>query len=103
MSKLSCILRRLSGVCCALVAGGLCFATPALSGNPKHVSFKFTDSFVGRDTCAAARGDSTSTTEHGYGFVEVFYDANGDFLRSVVHLHLGFTISANGSRSSSAI
>jgi hypothetical protein len=91
-------------VCCALVAGGLCFATPALSGNPKHVSFKFTDSFVGRDTCAAApwRFDINDIARLRLRR-EVFYDANGNFLRSVVHLHLGFTISANGLRSRSAI
>jgi hypothetical protein len=82
----------------ALAAFGLLvLAAPAAAMPPQHTSFDFTDSFVDTEVCAAAPWQfDVTATEHGYGLVEVFFDANGDFVRGVVHLHLGFTISANG-------
>lgn len=93
--------RLLTGVLVALAvlaASGLVGWTTAASaqGTPDRFTFDFTDSFVDPDTCAAAPWQfDISATEHRYGFVEVFYDANGDFLRAIIHETIEFAISAN--------
>lgn len=55
------------------------------------------NSFVDTEVCAAAPWSfDVNATEHEYGFYEVWFDANGDFVRAIVHLNYDAWISANG-------
>jgi hypothetical protein len=55
------------------------------------------ESFVDTEVCAAAPwGFDVNATEHEFGFYEIWVDANGDFVRAIVHLNYDAWISANG-------
>ena len=76
------------------------FALTAASANAAQVlriPYDHTDSFVDPDVCAAAPwGFDVFATEHEYGFVEVYLDSAGDFVRATIHNNYDATISANG-------
>ena len=76
------------------LAGG----AAAASGAPIRGSFDDGyNSFIDTEVCAAAPwGFDVDATEHVYGFYEVWFDANGDFVRAIVHLNYDGSISANG-------
>ena len=76
------------------LAGG----AAAASGAPIRGSFdNGYNSFVDTEVCAAAPwGFDVNATEHEYGFFELWLDANGNFVRLVVHLNYDAWISANG-------
>jgi hypothetical protein len=55
------------------------------------------NSFVDTEVCAAARwGFDVNATEHEYGFIDVWEDADGNFVRAIVHFNYDAWISANG-------
>jgi hypothetical protein len=70
----------------------------AASGAPIRGSFDDGYiSFVDTEVCAAAPwGFDVNATEHEYGFYEVWFDANDNVVRAIVHLNYDAWISANG-------
>ena len=76
------------------IAGG----ASAANGQPIRGSFdNGYESFVDTEVCAAAPwGFDVNATEHEYGFYDIWLDANGDFVRAIVHLNYDAWISANG-------
>jgi hypothetical protein len=79
----------------ALVAA-LAAATPAGATQPFPGTFDFTDSFTDTEVCAAFGFDVYVPVEHEYGFFDVFFDAQGNFVRVIVHNNYDATITANG-------
>jgi hypothetical protein len=73
-----------------LLGAGIANAVP-----PEHGSFSFTDTFVDTEVCAAEGFDVNATQDEDVSF-EVFFDQDGNFLRTIAHIDLKFTISANG-------
>ena len=78
----------------------LSFAGGAAAGSGAPIRGSFDNgynSFIDTDVCAAAPwGFDVDATEHEYGFYELWLDANGDFVRAIVHINYDAWISANG-------
>jgi hypothetical protein len=76
------------------LAGG----ASAASGQPIRGSFdNGYESFIDTEVCAAAPWQfDVNATEHEYGFYEVWFDANDDVARAIVHFNYDAWISANG-------
>jgi len=90
-------VRRLMTLCGVAAVAVLCGAAPAFGNAPERFTYDNHDAFVDTETCAADPwGFDLHATEHAYGFVTVFTDSNGDFVRAINHLNLDFQISANG-------
>jgi len=84
-----------------LVAGILTLAiAPAVSAAAPPVRGTFDngyESFVDPDVCAAAPwGFDVTATQHEYGSFELWFDADGNLLRAIVHNNYDAWISANG-------
>jgi hypothetical protein len=73
-----------------LLGAGAANAVP-----PEHGSFSFTDSFVDTEVCAAEGFAVNAVQDENVSF-EVFFDQDGNFVRTIAHVDLKFTISANG-------
>lgn len=75
----------------------LCFAAQAGAAKPTHGTFDFTDAFVDAETCAPAPwGFDIFATQHEYGFFDVYFDQDGNFVEVIVHDNIDFVITANG-------
>ena len=81
----------IAAICTATVA----FAAPAGATLPEHSSFDFTDQFSDPDYCASF-GFAFDVTQHEYGFFTVYFDADGKFVKAIVHNNVDFTLTANG-------
>jgi hypothetical protein len=68
------------------------FALTAASAHAAQVlriPYDNTDSFVDPDVCASAPwGFDVFATEHEYGFIEVYLDDTGDFVRALTSVLL---------------
>src|SRR4051812_37455645 len=76
----------------------LCIAPAAGAKAPVRGTFDFTDSFTDTEVCAAAPWgfDVFVPVEHEYGFFDVFFDQQGNFVKAIVHNNYDATITANG-------
>jgi hypothetical protein len=88
---------RLFGVVAALCVLATCLAAPAVATPPVRGSFDFTDQFTDTETCAPAPwGFDIFATQHEYGFFDVYFDKDGNFVKTIVHDNINFVIMANG-------
>jgi hypothetical protein len=73
-------------------------AAPAAAATPDRGTYDITDSFTDTEVCAAAPWgfDVFVPTEHEYGFFDVFFDREGNFVKVIVHSNYDATITANG-------
>lgn len=72
-------------------------ASTAIAAPPAHVAFDFTDAFVDDDVCAAPPWEfDVFATQHEYGFFNVFFDGDDNFVKVIAHRNIDFVISANG-------
>jgi hypothetical protein len=76
----------------------ICLGLPAGATTPFRGTFDHTDSFTDTEVCAAAPWgfDVFVPVEHVYGFFDVFFDAEGNFVEAIVHTNYDATITANG-------
>jgi hypothetical protein len=80
----------------ALAALGLLMlAAPAAATPPQHGTFDFTDQFTDAEYCAAF-GFAFDVTQHEYGFFDIFFDSDGNFVKGIVHRNVDFVLTANG-------
>ena len=70
-------------------------AAPASAMPPQRGSFDFMDQFTDAEYCAAF-GFAFDVTEHNYGFFDVYFDADGNFVKAIVHDNFAFVLTANG-------
>jgi hypothetical protein len=90
-------LRRAAAVVAAVSVVGLWLASQAVAAKPDHGTFDFTDAFVDTETCAPAPwGFDIFATQHEYGFFNVFFDGDGNFVKLIAHRNIDFVITANG-------
>jgi hypothetical protein len=84
----------LSGVTALLT----CLGTAAGATVPFRGTFDFTRSFTDTEVCAAAPWgfDVFVPVEHEYGFFQVLFDSEGNFVEAIVHNNYDATITANG-------
>jgi hypothetical protein len=68
------------------------------TSRPIHGTFDFGyETFLDTEVCAGAPwGFDVTATQHEYGFFDVVLDADGDFVRAIVHQNYDAWISANG-------
>ncbi len=84
-----------------LASGGLVIAavvaapSAAQATTPDHGSFSVTETFVDSEVCAP-EGFDVNVTQTETGSYVVFFGADGDFLRAILHTNYTATISANG-------
>ena len=91
------MLRRGLLVALSVIGGSVLAVGTAHADQPDRFEYEFFEEFVDTEVCAAEPWQfDVHATEHGYGFVEIFFDADGNFVRGIDHLNLDFTISANG-------
>jgi hypothetical protein len=92
------VIRRLAMVLAINVVAILCFVPAAGAAKPLRGTFDFTDSFTDTEVCAAAPWgfDVFVPVEHVYGFFDVFFDKQGNFVKAIVHNNYDATITANG-------
>ena len=85
------------GTTVALICVFALAATSANAADVLRIPYDYTDSFVDPDVCASAPwGFDVFATEHEYGFIEVYLDSSGGFVRATIHNNYDATISANG-------
>jgi hypothetical protein len=91
------MLRRGLSVALSVIGGSVLAVGTVHADQPERFEYEFFDEFVDTEVCAAEPWQfDVHATEHGYGSVEIFFDADGNFVRGIDHLNLDFTISANG-------
>jgi hypothetical protein len=90
--------RRRAGLTVITAVITLCLAPAAGAAPPQRGTFDFTDSFTDTEVCAAAPWgfDVFVPVQHEYGFFQVFFDKQGNFVRAIVHNNYDATITANG-------
>jgi hypothetical protein len=89
------LLGRVVAVGCLAVAATVAAPSGAQAAAPNHGSFSNTETFVDTEVCAP-EGFAVNVTQTESGFFTLFFDADGDFVRAVVHMNYDATISANG-------
>jgi hypothetical protein len=87
-------MRRVIFLSIVLVLSLLLTAGPAAAVPPERGSFSFSEEGVDPAGTTCAFPVHFSQTE--YGSFKVFFDQNGDFDRTVLHINYDATISANG-------
>jgi hypothetical protein len=80
-----------AGIAVAALVG----AVPAQAAVPDHGSFSSTEDYIDDEVCAP-EGFSVSVHQVETGYFQVFLDAQGNFLRAIVHLSYVADISARG-------
>jgi hypothetical protein len=77
------------------VVAALVGAAPAQATAPDHGSFSSTDDFVDAEVCAP-EGFAVSVHQAETGDFQVFLDAEGNFVKAIVHLSYVADITAHG-------
>ena len=82
-----------AGILTLAIAPGVSAAAPTFRGTYDNGY----ESFVDTEVCAAAPwGFDVDATQHEYGSYAVWLDADGNFVRAIVHSNYDAWISANG-------
>src|SRR5438552_15785493 len=88
-------LARVTRPVVVAMAAVLVAVSPTAAHAPERIPIDFTNLSTDAEVCASY-GFAIDVVEHGYGFLEVFTDASGDFTRAMLHLTVDYTLTGNG-------